>query len=154
MATLTPSVKEPRTTFGGNGGGTHDRNPGGGGGGGGRGDHEHDYSERLRRYRLGVAIALVAIFILFFAFTVPFVIRQVVGHYDFHTGGYVRDWKPVSVPVNLLLLNTALLLISSLTLEKARRAAFREAAISVAARIPGVKVERETRTPWLALTIL
>ena len=152
MATLSPTLKEPRTTYGG-GGGSHDHNPGGGGGGGGRGDHEN-YGERLRRYRLGMAIALTAIFMLFLSFTTAFVLREKVGTYDRATETYVRDWKPVALPVGLLLFNTGLLILSSLTLEKARRNAFQEAAVSVAAVIPGVKFGPEHRFPWLGLTLL
>jgi len=153
MASLSPSLKEPRTGFGGNGG-THDRIPGGGGGGGGRGDHEHDYGERLKRYRLAVAIALAAIYMLFFAFTAPFVLRQLVGHFDQHVNGYVRDWQAITLPFGVLLFNTGLLVLSSLTLEKARRVAFQEAAVAVAAAIPGVKAADGSRVPWLGMTIL
>lgn len=151
MATLSPTLKEPRTAYGG-GGGTNDRNPGGGGGG--RGDHDHDYGERLHRYRLGMAIALVAVFMLFLSFTTAFVLREKIGTPDVRTGGYVRDWTPVSLPVGLLLFNTGLLILSSLTLEKARREAFQEAAVSVAAVIPGVKMSDGRRAPWLGMTLL
>jgi cytochrome c oxidase subunit III len=152
MATLPPTLKEPRTTYGG-GGGTHDRNPGGGGGGG-RGDSEHNYGEQLRRYRLGMAIGLTAIFMLFLSFTTAFVLREKVGTYDPNTQTYIRDWKPVTLPVGLLLFNTGILILSSLTLEKARRNAFQEAAVSVTAVIPGVKFSNERRFPWLGLTVM
>ena len=153
MATLSPTLKEPRTGHGG-GGGTHHRAPGGGDGGGGRGDHEPNYGERLRRYRLGMAIALTAIFMLFLSFTTAFVLREKIGSYNLHTGGYIRDWKPVSLPVGLLLFNTSILILSSLTLEIARRQAFREAAVSVAAVIPGIRVIPERRFPWLGATLV
>jgi len=152
MATLSPTLKEPRSSYG--GGGTHDRAPGGGGGGGGRGDHEPNYGERLSRYRLGMAIALIAIFMLFLSFTTAFVLREKIGTWDLRSGGYIRDWKPVSLPVGLLLFNTGILILSSLTLEKARRGAFRDAAVSVAAGIPGIKVTNERHFPWLEATLL
>ena len=154
MATLTPTLKEPRTSDGGGRGGSNDRAPGGGGGGGGRGDHRDDYGEQLRRYRLGLALGLVAVFMLFLSFTTAFVLREKVGTWNRHTNSYVRDWQPVSLPIGLLLFNTGLLLLSSVTLGKARREAFQEAAISVASRIPGVKVSEERRIPWLGVTVL
>lgn len=152
MATLTPTLKEPRTAYGG-GGGRNDRHPGGGGGGG-RGDHDHDYGEKLRRYRLAMAIALVAIFMLFLSFTTAFVLHEKLGSPDPHTGGYVRNWQPVALPVGLLLFNTGLLILSSLTLEKSRREAFQQAAVSVAAVIPGVKISEGRGFPWLGSTLL
>jgi cytochrome c oxidase subunit 3 len=153
MATLSPTLKEPRTSNGGGSGNINDRNPGGGGGsGGGRGDHEN-YGERLRRYRLGMAIGLTAIFMLFVSFTMAFVLREKVGTYDLQTQSYVQDWKPIALPVGLLLFNTGLLILSSLTLEKSRREAFKEAAVSVTAIIPGIKFSHERRFPWLAVTL-
>jgi len=151
MATLSPILKEPRTAYGG-GGGPNDRNPGGGGGDG-RGDHEHDYSEELRRYRLAMAIALVAIFMLFFSFTIAFVLHEKLGTPDPH-GGYIRNWHPIALPVGLLLFNTGMLILSSVTLEKARREAFQQAAVAVTAVIPGVKASKETHIPWLGATLL
>ena len=151
MATLNPTLREPRASHGGGGGNFNDRNRGGGGGGG-RGDHG-DYGERLRRYRLGMAIGLTAIFMLFLSFTVAFVLREKVGSYDLRTQTYIQDWKPVALPVGLLLFNTGLLILSSLTLEKSRREAFHEAAVSVTAIIPGIKFNHERRFPWLAVTV-
>jgi len=151
MATLTPTLKEPRTGHGG-GGGPHDRTPGGGGGGG-RGDPDHNYGERLKRYRLGMAIGLAAVFMLFLSFTTAFLLREKVGTLDLRSNTHVRDWQPISLPVKLLLFNTGLLILSSLTLEKSRRDAFQQAAISVTAVIPGVKFGDERRLPWLGLTV-
>jgi cytochrome c oxidase subunit III len=152
MATLSPSLKEPRTGDGGRGGPPHqDR---GGGDGGSGGSNRDDYGERLRRYRFGVALGLIAVFMLFLSFTMAFILRQKVGTWDRHTGTYIQDWRPVPLPTGLLLLNTGLLLLSSLTLEKARRAAFRRSAVSAAAGIPGIKVVHDRHFPWLGLTLL
>lgn len=100
-----------------------------------------------------MAIALVAIFMLFLSFTIAFLLHEKLGVPDLH-GGYSRNWSPVSLPVGLLLLNTAVLILSSLTLEKSRRSAFQQAAISVAAAIPGVKVTSGRSFPWLGVTVL
>jgi cytochrome c oxidase subunit 3 len=150
MATLTPTLKEPRTTYG--GGGIHDRNPGGGGDDG-RDDHDHDFGERLRRYRLGMAIGLVAVLMLFLTFTLAFILHEKLGGADARTGGYSQNWHPVALPVGLLLFNTGLLTLSSLTLEKARRKAFRDAAVAAVA-IPGIKVGGDRHFPWLGSTVL
>jgi len=151
MATLSPSLKEPRTGYGGRGGPPdHDH---GGGGGGGAGGNRDDHGERLRRYRFGVMLGLVAIFMLFLSFTMAFLLREKVGTWNRHTETYVQDWTPASLPAELLLFNTGLLVLSSLTLEKARRVAFRRSAVSAAAGIPGVKVVHDWHFPWLALTL-
>jgi cytochrome c oxidase subunit III len=152
MATVTPTFKEPRTSQGGGPRGPVDRFPRGGGGGG-RGDQNHDFGERLRRYRLGVAIGLVGIFMLFLSFTVAFLLHEKFGTVDMHTNSYVSNWKPIQVPTGLLLFNTCLLVISSFSLQRARRQAFEQAAVSVAAVIPGVKWHGGVRLPWLAATV-
>jgi len=151
MATLTPTYKQPRTGDGGRGG-PPDHDHGGGGGGDGGGNRD-DYGERLRRYRFGVMLGLVAIFMLFLSFTMAFLLREKVGTWNRHTQTYVQDWRPAPLPTELLLLNTSLLVLSSVTLEKARRQAFRRAAVSAAAGIPGVRVVHDWHFPWLGLTL-
>jgi cytochrome c oxidase subunit 3 len=153
MASLTPTLDHPRTSVGGGGNGPRNPYSGGGGGGGGRGDDGPDYGEQLRRYRLGVSIGLVGVFLLFLSFTVVFLIRLKVGAWDVATQAHYRDWKPVPVPFLLLAVNTVVLLASSLSLEKARRQAFANAAVAGAAGIPGVKYQDELGFPWLGLTL-
>src|SRR5436853_3117648 len=75
---------------------------------------------RLKRFRVGLAVTLISVFILFVALTSAYVVRQGGGRID-DAGNFVRDWKPVIIPA-ILWLNTALLLLSSLTIELARRA--------------------------------
>ncbi len=150
MATLSPTLNRPRTSSSGGGKGPNRDLPGGGGGGG-RGDLPN-YGEELRRYRLGMAIGLVAVFVLFLVFTGTFLFRLKLGAWDYHTSSYHRDWKPVSLPFQLFAFNTLLLLLSSVSFERARKQAFSRAAIA-AAGIPGVKVHDEHEFPWLALTL-
>jgi cytochrome c oxidase subunit 3 len=154
LASLSPTLDHPRTSLGGGGLGPRDPYPGGGGGGGGRGDDHPDYGEQLRRYRLGVSIGLVGVFLLFLSFTVVFFIRLKLGAWDVETQSHYRDWKPVPIPFLLLGVNTIALLASSVSLEKARRQAFANAAIAGAAGIPGVKLHEDHGFPWLALTLL
>lgn len=100
-----------------------------------------------------MAIGLVAVFMLFLTFTVTFTIRQVVGSWNSATQSYVHDWISVTLPMGLLLFNTLLILLSSVTLELSRRTAFRKAAIAGAAGIPGVQLSEEHTFPWLGLTL-
>ena len=151
MATLTPALDRPRTSSGGGNRGPIDRFPKGGGGGG-RGDQGSDFSEQLRRYRLGMLVTLVAVFTLFLVCTVIFVLR-LRGNWDLHTQSFIHNWIPVTLPFRLLLTNTAIILVSSFSLEKSRRQAFQQAAIAGAAGIPGVRLHDERSFPWLGLTV-
>src|SRR5512135_3070701 len=80
----------------------------GGGGGGGRDDSYPDFGERLRRYRLGLMIGLAAVVMLFVSFTSAYIVRQGLSSWDTSTQSYVRDWKPVSLPMGLLILKTCI----------------------------------------------
>jgi len=152
MATLSPPVHQTKPTYGG-GNGPRDRSPGGGGGGDGRDDSRRDYYEQLRRYRLGVAVALVAVFILFLTSSAVFVLRQVMGSWDIATQSYVHNWRSIPLPIGLLSFNTLIILLSSVTLERARKQAFQRAAVAGAAGIPGVNIQDGRHMPWLATTL-
>jgi cytochrome c oxidase subunit 3 len=152
MASLSPILDRPQTSLG--GGGNGPRGPySRGGGGGGRGDDHPDYGEQLRRYRLGVTIGLVGVFLLFLTFTGVFMIRLKMGAWDIQTQSHYRDWKPVTIPFLVFGIDTLILLASSLSLEKARRQAFADAAVAGAAGIPGIKLHEERGFPWLGLTL-
>jgi len=58
------------------------------------------------------------------------------------------------LPWVLLGINTAILLISSLTMELARRKAARQAALAPVKSIPGVSLGDERSLPWLGITVL
>jgi cytochrome c oxidase subunit III len=153
MATLSPTItlKYPKTGEGGSG--AHP--PLTGGGGDGRGDSgSPNYGERLRRARLGLAVALTPIVMLFVSFTSAYIVRQGLPTLDERTGTYVRDWLTVNLPVALLLVNTLLLLVSSLTAELARRQITRQAALAPVRSIPGVSVGEERGFPWLNVTVV
>jgi len=126
-----------------------------GGGGDGRGDNgAPDYGGRLRRARLGLITALVAVVMIFVALTSAYVIRQGLPVLDERTGKSVSDWLQVSLPTSLLLINSFLLLLSSLTAELARRQMARMAALAPLQSIPGVSLGEERNFPWLALTVV
>ena len=88
--------------------GHNGKGPGGGGGGGGKkGDEAQGFSPKP--YRLSLWILLAAIFMMFGA---------LIASYINLSGG--EQWPPIVVP-RLLWLSTGLILLSSLTLEAARR---------------------------------
>jgi len=97
---------------------------------GGGGDDNHSprrrgLSERLRRYRLGLGFAIFAIFLFFLALTSAYIMRHQGRSMDKLTGHIVQDWQQVPLPA-VLWLNTFFLLLSSLSIETARRRMFRE----------------------------
>ena len=145
-----PVIKDPKT--GRSGGGA--RPPLLGGGGGDRGgDGSSDHGERLRRTRLGLIVGLVASSMLFVSFTSVYIMRRGLPTLDDRTGGYVRDWLQVNLPTRLLLINTALLLLSSITVELARRQITRQTALAPVRSIPGVSIGKEQNFPWLGATV-
>ena len=85
---------------------------GGGGGGGGRGDGDglHGFRQQLQRYRLGLLFTVASIVMLFISFTTLFVARRGAGKFDPLTGAFQSDWIPVSLPMKILLINTAVLI--------------------------------------------
>ncbi|MFB3815221.1 MAG: heme-copper oxidase subunit III [Terriglobales bacterium] len=122
-----------------------------GDGGGGRGDDAPDYGERLRRCRLGMALALAAIVVMFVCVTAAYILRYGFATWDPSTGLYVREWQPLSLPMPLLIVNTVLLVVSSITLEVARRREAERVLLAPLASIPGIDAGRR-QVPWLAVS--
>ena len=112
----TIALKYPKT----GGDGANPPLPGGGGDGRG-GSGSPNYGARLRRARLGLAVGLTPIAMLFVSFTSAYIVRQGLPTLDERTQTYVRDWLSVSLPVGLLLVNTLILIVSSITMELAMR---------------------------------
>jgi cytochrome c oxidase subunit 3 len=111
-----------------------------------------DFTTRLRRARLGVIVALTAVVMIFVSYSSAYVVRQGLPTLDPRTGTLVRDWLPLQLP-NFLLVNTLVLLISTLTMELARRQAVRMGAASANESHPSTRTETD-RMPWLALTAI
>ncbi len=149
MATYTPST--PMDQLG--RGGSTPRPPSGGGDDGGHGGSP-DYGARLRRARLGLIVLMAPIVMLFVSLTSAYIVRQGLPTFDNNTNTYVRDWGEVNLPLMLLAINTALLLISSLTIEGARRNVTRQAALAPVTSIPGVSLGEEKSFPWLGITVV
>ena len=152
MATLTPtiSIKDPKIGQGGSG----VPPPVAGGGDDGRGDNSSpDYGQRLRRARLGLLVTLIPITMLFVSFTSAYIFRQGLPTLDEH-GVNVSDWVQVNLPFTLLRINTFLLLVSSVTMELARRQITRQVALAPVQSIPGVSIGEERSFPWLGATVV
>ena len=126
MATYTPTRPVDRVDHG----QKPPAPPVGGGGEGSRGNGIPDYGARLRRARLGLVCGIATVSMVFISLTSAYVVRQGLPTFDGATNSYVRDWGQVQLPWLLLAINTALLLISSLTMEAARRGITRSAALA------------------------
>ena len=109
---------------------------------------------RLRRARLGLLVGLVGIVMIFVSFTSAYVVRQGLPTLDPRTDTLVRDWFALPLP-RLLFVNTLVLLVSSGTIELARRQIARQAAGSrTALGNLGLASVRTWNAPWLALTVV
>jgi cytochrome c oxidase subunit III len=149
MATYTPTTPIDRIG--------HDHKPPvppAGGGDDGRNGADPDYGARLRRARLGLICAIVTVCMVFISLTSAYIVRQGLPTFDDASNSYVRDWGEVHLPWLLLAINTAVLLISSVTMEFARRDAARQAALAPVKSIPGVSLGSEWSFPWLGITVL
>jgi len=114
-------------------------------------DGLHQLEMRLRRARLGLGVGVLGIVMVFVSFTSAYIVRQGLPTLDPRTNTLVHDWFPLPLPA-LLFFNTGLLLISSVTMELARRQVARLATPTRAAFIPNVFAGREGTILWLALT--
>src|SRR5713226_10201222 len=128
MATFstTATVDDPRISLGDDGILPPVR---GSGGDGGSGPGLPDYATRLRRARLGLLVALTPVLMLFVSFTSAYVVRQGLPTLDPRTNTMVHDWIPVALP-RLLLVNTGVLVLSSLFMELALRQIKGQAALA------------------------
>lgn len=148
MATYTPSTPIEHLDRGG-----VPPAPPRGGGDDGQGSNEN-YGARLRRARLGLICALATVCMVFISLTSAYVVRKGLPTYDDASRSYIRDWGEVRLPYLLLGINTVLLLISSVTMEAARRDIVRQAALSPVKTIPGVSLGDERHFPWLGITVV
>jgi cytochrome c oxidase subunit III len=129
MATTVTSTR-PLTKKG-IGGGPKSRGPNGNGAPK-RNGHERrfpDFQSSANRYRIGTLVGLASILMMFTALSSAYIVRAASS----------SDWQPLALP-RILLFSTALILISSVTLETARRKLKSAAA--------------KAYKPWLLLTML
>jgi len=98
--------------------------------------------------------AITTVCMVFISLTSAYVVRQGLPTFDDASNSYIRDWGEVHLPWVLLTINTAILLLSSVTMELARRNAARQAALAPLTTIPGVSLGKEPSFAWLGATVL
>ena len=107
MATMVTSTRPPAIK---KGSGPGLPGPGPNGNGSKRRDAFPDPDKRGNRYRIGMWVALASIEMMFTSISSAYIVRS----------GGAKDWFPIALP-RVLFVSTALILISSVTLEIARR---------------------------------
>ncbi|HEY6331479.1 MAG TPA: cytochrome c oxidase subunit 3 [Blastocatellia bacterium] len=107
-------VKSGSTPFPGNGHRGNGRPPRGGGGHGPDGPGGDEFQPE--KYKIAVWVVLVGVLMLFVALSSAYLVRRTKGLSD----SQYFDWVPLSLP-RVLWLNTGVILLSSVTLEAARR---------------------------------
>ncbi len=102
-------------------------------------------------YRLGLLFALGAVFMFFVGIVTLFFVSQTTRHIDPYNH-YIKAWLPTTIPP-VLFLNTAVLLISSVTVEIGRRHMFHE--IDAMEEWFGLGKPTSRRAlPWLLATLV
>jgi cytochrome c oxidase subunit 3 len=127
-------------------------------GGGGDGDNWNNKPvgrrgprERLQTFRMGLFCALAGDLIFFIAIVSAFFVTKHSGHFDAYNH-WINPWTPINIPA-ILWLNTAVLVISSVTMEAARRGVFNE--IDAMEEWLGMGSPTRKRVlPWLIASIL
>jgi len=138
------------------GGGGRNGNSSHTGGGGDSGNSEENrtrtYQERLKRCRLGVGLSMVSVTMLFIALSSAYLVRQHSAMVN-DNGERVSTWMQLTLPP-LLMVNTLILLLSSLTLERARQNLRRRVLFAPLAGIAGIRHDANPTLPWLATTLV
>ena len=132
-----------------------DRRPTGGGGGGGDDDWRHERRgprELLHRIRFFTFLVLGSDMMFFAMLVVVFFARQAGTHLDPRSHEQIGDWRPILLPP-ILYINTAILILSSLAMEFARRNIFHE--IDVLEEWLGLgKPALRRALPWIGATLV
>ena len=130
------------------------RRPTGGGGGGGDDDYKNDNhgpGELLRRVRFFVFFALAGDIFFFATVILAFFVSHAGIVMDPRSHTFSPNWHPVILP-RILYLNTALLVLSGVTMELARRHIFREIDVLEEWLGLGRPALRNT-LPWIGATL-
>ncbi|HEY6968573.1 MAG TPA: cytochrome c oxidase subunit 3 [Candidatus Angelobacter sp.] len=155
MSPVTEHVeREKKPKLGGGGPGKIPFRRGYGGGDEGEPFRRDDFlssRERLRRFRIGMMAGIISVTMLFAGLSVVYIWRQGTGRWDPHTHVAIADWHPLTLPYRLLFINTFVLVLSSVTLELARRGLLRKAEFVTLGILPP---KFHTDLPWLSLTVL
>lgn len=147
-------AKERKPKLGGGGPGKipHRRGYGGGDDGDrGRGKDPDSPNARLHRLRVGMALCIASVTMIFIGLTTVYMVRQNTRHWDQQLHKDVYDWIPVPLPYRQLWINTLILVLSSFTLELARRQMVKKAEFAQMGIMPP---RSRGDLPWLTLTVL
>ena len=106
--------------------------------------------ERLSQVRFGLFFGLFGDLMFFIALASVFFVTKASGHFDAYSR-YINDWLPTTIP-SILWLNTAALLLSSVTAEIARSSMFREEDV-MDEWIGLGRPTSKRATSWLTLTL-
>ena len=115
--------------------------------------HEHHgpppahHSSRVEAPLLGMLLFIISEVMIFGAFFTAYFFIRVVTHDAWPAHG-------TKVPEAVAGINTLILLVSSLTMELARRKAARQAALAPLTSIPGISLGDEKHFPWLGITVV
>lgn len=112
-----------------------------------------EFATRLRRSRVGISIAIIGIVMIFVSYSSAYVVRKGLPTLDPASGTLVHDWIPMQLP-GFLFINTLVLLVSTLTMELARRQALRLAAIARATPAASSANLDADAFPWLPMTAI
>lgn len=145
-----------------------ERKPKLGGGGPGKIPHRHGFGggddgdqgepddfispkDRLRRYRIGMSAAIVAFSTFFIGMALSYILRLGYAHWDHDLRQSVRDPHPLTLPYIRLFINSFVLVMSSVTLDLARRGLLAKSEFTVMGIAPP---KFKTEFPWLGITVL
>src|ERR1700760_2490286 len=139
---------ERKPKLGGGGPGKIPRRRGYGGGDDdhGRAGDFQSREQRMRRYRIAMTLCIISVTFLFVILTAIYVFRLGKGRFDEDTRHWIRDWVPLTLPYLQLWINSIVLLISSATLELARRTMGQKEEFSAMGIVPP-RMKRDI--PWL-----
>ncbi len=154
MPTISDRVeieRKPKLGGGGPGKIPHRRGYGGGDDDPNKHGDFHSREQRMRRYRIAMTLCIISVTAIFILLTVVYIFRLGKGRYDQDAHQWVRDWIPLTLPYMQLWVNSIFLLISSATLELARRTMARKEEFTAMGIIPP-RMKRDM--PWLGLTVL
>jgi cytochrome c oxidase subunit 3 len=144
--------RKPKLGGGGPGKIPHRRGYGGGDDGDpGRSGDFRSREQRMRRYRIAMTLCLISVTAVFVVLTMLYVFRMGKGRFDEDAHAWIRDWVPLTLPYLQLWINSAVLLLSSLTLELCRRSMMQKEEFASMGIIPP-RLKHDM--PWLGLTVL
>lgn len=151
---MAPAVTLPEPKTGRGGHGQPPPISGNGGDGNGGNGFYPDFTRRLRRARVGFFILMVWVMMLFVSFTSAYVVRKGLPSLNQNTNQMGLDWIEVNLPIQLLIVNTILLLSASVTIELARRKIAQQMALAPVGSIPGIAIGKDKTNIWLGITAL